>query len=162
LSNLCRHLHQENENHKLSLETKVKFSLDNRLTEIVRGWESRTRTLLQLIVACDGLKQKRSQFFFKNFENMKKLEGLALIHNDRIIVREEFKAKVALEAKFDSLTRFSNVKVKRLTNFVVDKVEHNSFCKDQLSILCGTQDELLAGKVKEEIPVAPLQKYIKN
>lgn len=64
---------------------------------------------------------------------MNKLEGLALIGDDKILAKEEFEAKMAetkasLGEKFNILTCSSEVDIKKwLTNFVVDNMENNLF-----------------------------------
>lgn len=70
---------------------------------------------------------------------------------------------IALGAKFDSLTIFSKVEIRRcLTYFVVDNVERNSVANEQCGILCGIEEEIFTQKVKEDIIVALLRDYIKE
>jgi len=60
-------------------------------------------------------------------------------------------SKVTLVVEFDNFKTFSDVEVKKwLIFFMVYKVEINSLCKDQVSILGSIEDEFLTLKMKEK------------
>jgi hypothetical protein len=71
--------------------------------------------------------------------------------------------KIVLGIEFDSINQASEVETNNsLTYFIVDNMECGTLAREQFVALCGSEEELIALKVKEEIMVSPLREYIKD